>query len=224
MRSRLFVRLAASSLAVILSSSSLLAAARTGASEPTPAGSRAWLVEQNVGQADAKMDFVVRRPGLVLGTTGTGYTVAIGSGEKGATARLAVTHDGARAVEPAGVDQLQATTNYLVGVDDDAWKRGVTTYESVRSEAIYPGISVAYSGTGSSWTSQYEIAAGADARLIRIDYAGATGVELEGDTVRMMVGGNLVFQTAPYATQVVDGKTHQVTAAFTIDGEGTVGV
>src|SRR5262249_35917510 len=91
--SRLFVRLAASLLAVVLPGSSLLAAAHGRVSKPARATSRAWLVEQNVGQADASAGFLVHRQGFALGTTTTGYTVAIGSGDEGA-ARLEVTHAG----------------------------------------------------------------------------------------------------------------------------------
>jgi hypothetical protein len=40
----------------------------------------------------------------------------------------------------------------------------------------------------------------------------------------MLVGGNMVFQKAPYATQVVGVETIQVDASFTIDGSGGIGV
>jgi hypothetical protein len=224
MRSKSFVRVAASALAVVLSSSSLLAAAHKGASKQARVNSRAWLVEQNVGQTGAQTGFIVHRPGLVLGTTDTGYTVAIGSGDEGQAARLEVTHSGARAAEQAGVDRLEATANYFLGADTSAWKRGVPTFGAVRSEEIYPGISVTYSGSGWAWTSQYEVAPGANLSRLHIAYGGATGVELEGNTVRMMVGGNFLLQQAPYATQTVDGETREVAASFTIDDAGTVGV
>jgi hypothetical protein len=46
----------------------------------------------------------------------------------------------------SGVGRLSATSNYFIGNDPAAWRRGISNYSKAKYESVYPGIDLVWYG------------------------------------------------------------------------------
>ena len=89
----------------------------------------------------------------------------------------------------------------------------------VVAHGVYPGIDVAYYGTGTELEHDFVVRAGADAGRIRLRYSGVEGMAVDGggDLV-LTVAGGVVRQRKPVAYQMRDGKREEVAARYVVTG------
>ncbi len=123
-----------------------------------------------------------------------------------------------------GGEKLPGTTNYFIGNDPRAWRRGIPTYATVRYTGIYPGIDLVYYGNQRQLEFDFLVAPHADARRIRLRVGPPAGLHLaaNGDLVVDTANGTLAFHK-PAVYQTFDGHRHPVAGNFALLGKHTVG-
>ena len=123
-----------------------------------------------------------------------------------------------------GVERLPGRVNYARGSDATAWLTGVPTYASVVYREVWPGIDAVLRGDGATLKYEFHVAPGARPADIRLAYAGANGLRLDGD-------GALVVQTplgalrdaAPVSHQQIDGRRVPVDSRYELGADGEYG-
>ncbi len=179
--------------------------------------------EQNVGQVDARVDFLARGPGYALFLTADAATLALqpagGAAPPGATGSMSrVRLVGADPAAPArGEGLLPGAVNYLVGDDPARWHTDIPNYARVRYTAVYPGVDVAYYGNPRRLEYDFIVAPGADPTAIVLAFDGAEAVTLDaaGDLVLTVAGGTL-RQRRPRIYQEVHGARHEVAGHYVL--------
>src|SRR5438045_1437832 len=95
--------------------------------------------EQNVGQADAEVAYILRGSSYTLMLTSGGATLHAG----GSVVNMNLM--GADlTVRPVGAEPLQTRVNYLIGNDPSLWHLQVPTFSRVEWKNVYPGTDLIY--------------------------------------------------------------------------------
>ena len=123
---------------------------------------------------------------------------------------------GANVVSPSGMDRTDTYFNYFVG-QQDAWRSGVSAYETVAYENLYDGIDLLTWGQRDSLKYEFHVAPGVDYGQIQVSYDGIDGLWLD-DTGELHVQTALgeLIDEAPYIYQQLDGQQIEVPGEFTL--------
>ncbi len=137
------------------------------------------------------------------------------------TTQFSVGFDGANLVTPVGMDRTDTYFNYFVG-EQDAWRSGVSAYETVAYENLYDGIDLLTWGQRDSLKYEFHVAPGADYHQIQVSYDGIDGLWLDdaGELHVQTALGELIDE-APYIYQQLDGRQTEVAGEFTLIDEST---
>jgi hypothetical protein len=195
--------------------------------------------EANVGQTNARVDYLAHAAGGTVFLTPTAAVYAMQersavSGQqsaglpsaapevRGTNAGVALYMDlvGANPqARAAGVNPLPGTVNYLTGRDPAKWHTDVPTYGRVEYANVYRGVSLSYYGGPGGLEYDFTVSPGADPHAIALYFAGAAGVEVngQGDLVVHTAAGDLV-QQKPSAYQQTGSGRQDVTSRFVTDG------
>lgn len=210
----------------------------------SPLGNLPLSFEPNVGQTDASVRFMVHAPGTIFYFTPSEVVLDIAS-QAGQTKVL---NDAASQQKPQsnvlrlqfinanshpeieGGASLPGKVNYLLGNDPSRWHTGVSTYEDVTYNSLYPGVDLNYASSNSQVKGTYTVAAGTDPCQIRWRYGGANGISVtsSGDLqVRLKAatpGANpvIVTERAPVAWQEIRNKHVPVPVQYVLAADGTV--
>ncbi len=188
--------------------------------------------EANQGQADARVRFFSRGPSYSLYFTDSGAVLAltkaapvhkrfapvvtdvIGMELTGAGSSLSV----------AGSDRLPGNANYFLGSDSAQWRSNIPTYAKVRYAQVYDGVDLVYYGNGRQLEYDFVVAPKANPGLIRLHFAGATGLSLTptGDLTVQAKDGHVVFH-APLVYQENEGRRQHIPGKFTLLSDNSVG-
>jgi sugar lactone lactonase YvrE len=202
------------------------AAAQGGSSTPEVDHAATPLAfERNVGQTDARVDFLARGSGYGVWLTDGDAVLALDDGNGGGhVLRLDVLGTNA---DPGamGEDALGAYTNYLVG-DSSSWRTGVDSYGAVRYDDVYAGIDLRYYGNGHRLEYDFIVEAGADAGAIRLAFDGTQAVTIDarGNLVLTLdeAERTLTFE-APVAYQEGALGREAVFSRYVLLDDGSVG-
>jgi len=128
--------------------------------------------------------------------------------------------DGAnRNARISGTQLQRSTTNLYIGNDPSKWRSGVPNYGRLEVPELYPGVDLAYYGTGAQLEYDLMVKPGADARQIRF--------HLQGADANLNRGGDLVselIQKRPTAYQIAaDGSRRTVDSRYRKNADGTYG-
>jgi hypothetical protein len=178
--------------------------------------------EPNVGQTDAAVDFLTRRPGYALFLTSREAVFAFDGEDDAAVLRVRL--DGARDGAPAaGEGPLPGRVNYLIGRDPAGWHVGVPTWGRVRYAGVYPGVDLVWYGNGAELEYDFVVAPGADPGAIRLAFDGASRAALaaNGDLL-LEVAGRQVRQTRPVIWQETAAGRREVEGGYVLDGGAAV--
>jgi hypothetical protein len=185
--------------------------------------------EPNRGQADDDVRFVGRGNGFALLLKSSEAVIAMrpASGEPSQKSihRVSMKLEAANASPLVfGTDKLDGRVNYLIGDDRSKWVRDVETYSSVCYAAVYPGVDLVFHTTERQLEYDFNLAAGADPRAIRLRFDGADEVKIgsDGALVIRTAAGDLKHQK-PVAYQDVEGERISVAAEFTQPRDGAIG-
>lgn len=143
-------------------------------------------------------------------------------------ALLRVRFEGSNAaVRVEGAERLSGVVNYLVGNDPAQWRTAIPTYEQLVYRELYPGIDLTYAGAGGALKGTFQVAAGADPRVIRWRYAGASEVRLEAGELRVYVPGAkdrpYLVEHQPVAWQERAGQRVPVSVSYAAQRDGMFG-
>ncbi|MET0622577.1 MAG: SBBP repeat-containing protein, partial [Pyrinomonadaceae bacterium] len=190
--------------------------------------------EANVGQTGRAAKFLARGSGYTLFLSETGAVLRLRGAEaaggevksardaRDATLRFKL--EGAnRSPKISGVGELAGKSNYLVGSDARRWRTGVSAFEKVKYESVYPGIDAVYYGRQGRLEYDFVVAPGANPARIRLAFDGARATRIDegGDLVITTDVGD-VRQQRPVAYQERDGARTEVASRYLIDARGRV--
>jgi beta-propeller repeat-containing protein len=201
--------------------------------------------EANQGQTDRQVRFLSRGPGYTLFLTPTEAVLSLkepgagrpakgerrrGKGETETpslsalspqpsaltTLRMRLVGANSRA-RVSGAGKLPGTVNYLQGRDPQQWRTGIATYRQVRYEAVYPGVDLVYYGNQRQLEYDFLVAPGADPGQIRLAFAGAQQVRLDGrGDLLLATPGGTVRQHKPFVYQLIQGKKRAVPGKYVL--------
>lgn len=177
-------------------------------------GSGTVYFEANQGQTDEAVDFLTRGDNGTLFLSAADAVLAMNTAS-GETDVLTTALDGAKeGLTATGEDKQQGTVNYLIGDDESGWVTDVETYKKVRYEDVYEGIDLVYYGNrAGDLEFDLQVAAGADASQIKLDYSGADSItktaqgdlEIDTGTAKVVQKAPLVYQETAEARVLVPG-------------------
>jgi hypothetical protein len=190
--------------------------------------------EVNRGQADPRAEYLARGAGYTLMLTRAGALLSLKShvgeavkgGEAARAETLRLSFPGANpAARPAGRGLAETRSNYLKGRDPAEWLTGVENYERVVYERLYEGVDLVFHGSASRPEYDFRVAAGADARPVRVRFDGARGIRLDREgTLVLRTRAGEVRQPRPFAYQEDgEGRRTQVACDYVLGRRGEVG-
>ncbi len=223
----------------------LLACATTFFGEQPPAANRTKVnaeygklplsFEANLGQTDPSVRFASQGQGYSLFLTDSGAVLSLSKeAPVGADKRRAhnVTTDVIRmelagkshGVKVTGADQLAGKVNYFIGNDASKWHSNILTYSKVKYTGVYPGVDLVYYGNQRQLEYDFTVAPGADAKAVRLHFAGADELALSGngDLTVSAANGEISFHK-PIVYQIRNGKREAVDGHFTLLGKADLG-
>ncbi len=205
-----------------------------------PALRRATLAfERNEGQTDPRVKYLSRGDGYALFLTpneavfslrkalrektpyGRTHLSQPDKGEKaeGAVVRMQLVGGDPKAQETAFA-KLSGTSNYFIGNDQSKWRTGVESYEKVGFRDVYKGVDVVYYGNQKRLEYDFVVQPKADAKAIRLRFAGAKRVKVlaNGELALDLGDGSLQWRV-PVAYQISSrGERVRVPAKYTLKG------
>jgi gliding motility-associated-like protein len=126
---------------------------------------------------------------------------------------------GANRVVPIAEQQFAHYLNYFVGNDPAKWKSEVKAWKVVHYPNLYNGIDLKIYSTGTGMKSDYIVKAGASPSTIQIAYEGVDKIFVMKDgRLNIQTSVNEVFELAPYAYQMIQGKKVEVTCQYELKG------
>jgi hypothetical protein len=191
--------------------------------------------EANQGQTDAQVSFLARGSGYSLFLTPdqavlrlqklsadprAGAGLPAGPGEV-----LRMQLVGANpAPQVAGLYELAAKSNYLIGNDPRRWHTDVPNYGRVAFRGVYPGVDLVYYGNQGQLEYDFVVAPGADPGAVRLAFQGAEAITLdaEGNLVLHTAGGDVV-EHAPVLYQEAGGVRRAVSGHYVLVGADQLG-
>jgi len=127
------------------------------------------------------------------------------------------------AAEIVGEEELPGKSNYFVGNDPEQWRTDVPHYSRVRYRDLYPGVDMVFYDNGGVLEYDFVVAPGADPAQVRVQFAGAAGMELDatGNVILHTAAGHLV-QRAPAIFQEVAGSRVEVAGGYALEDDGSL--
>ncbi|HYR78301.1 MAG TPA: SBBP repeat-containing protein [Pyrinomonadaceae bacterium] len=167
-------------------------------------------------ELENKRQFLVRGGDYRMLLSSTGASIAVKSRDRARLLRM--TLQGANpASESSVLEPLEGKRNYLLGNNPAKWRLNVPTYSRVRFDEVYPGISVIYYGREGRLEYDFQVAPGADHRLIKFAFNRELRPRLtaEGELVLRFNGGEL-RQPAPIIYQEIGGTRQLVAGRYVL--------
>jgi uncharacterized protein (TIGR03437 family) len=123
----------------------------------------------------------------------------------------------------SGVGKLHTTSNYFIGNDPAAWRRGVSNYSKVKYESVYPGIDMVWYGNQQMLEHDFLIAPGADPSRIKLSFTGTDKVSIDGDGALVaQAGGEDLRMLKPHAWQESNGGRRAVNCEYSLSDKNQV--
>ncbi|WP_186343128.1 SBBP repeat-containing protein [Allochromatium palmeri] len=113
---------------------------------------------------------------------------------------------------------LHTRMSYFVGNDPSRWRAGIQAHDSVRYQAIYPGIDLVFRGDGQRLVYDLELAPGADPSQVRLAVSGIKTLALDaaGNLVMTLPDGSELRQQVPHIYQEVAGERIRIDGGFSV--------
>jgi hypothetical protein len=189
--------------------------------------------EQNVGQADAAVRYLLRAGAVQAGFASGGFQLMLSDSpprpgqsgqadpirDAGTTSVVAVDLVGASASAPVGAIPSDTAVSYFKG-SPDQWLVGVPTFQRLTYPNAWPGIDVTYERSPgvSGLKSTFVVAPNADAARIHEAWRGVSDARLlEDGTLELRTPNGMLREAVPVAWQArADGGRDVVGARFAL--------
>ncbi|HWN09688.1 MAG TPA: SBBP repeat-containing protein [Pyrinomonadaceae bacterium] len=130
---------------------------------------------------------------------------------------------GANANANVSGEQAAGRVNYFTGNDQSRWNTDIPTYSKVRYTEVYPGIDVVYYGNQRQLEYDFVVAPGRDPQAIKLEFAGADKIEVNGEgELLLSLGASVVRQPKPLIYQEVAGERRIVAGGYTLDSDKAI--
>jgi hypothetical protein len=120
----------------------------------------------------------------------------------------------------AGEQKLSSVTNIIKGRDRASWRGNVANYGRLAAHDLYPGVDLAWYGTGRQLEYDLIVAPGADPRRIRMRFE---GIEARIDDEGNLVAGILHRRPVSYQ-ETPDGARIPVESRYVRHADGTFSI
>lgn len=198
-REVLFVAIAFLILAILTTTTGLVGAATTDQTfDSLKSDSSPIYFEQNLGQFDASVEFLVRgsRSPVFLSAEQAVFVISSNAfpnsdvtqakfgpvrdpRASSATAVYMVLKGSSPSATAVGVNELEHKTNYFIGNNKEDWRTDISNYERVRFSSIYDGIDLEwYSCNGGGLQPKFHVDDSTDLDQIQWQIEGANSVVL----------------------------------------------
>lgn len=201
--------------------------------------------ESNQGQADPQIDFISRGKGYSIYLKPSEAIIALNmatdkvtSGKPLYEPKSLWRENGKRehalvkmklvganvAPRVRGVERLNEQVRYFIGNDPTKWQADVPTFAKVSYQEVYPGIDLIYYGNQRRLEYDFNVAAGADPRAIKLTFEGVKALEIDGqgDLILRTPSGD-VRQHRPVIYQEVGHVRHVVSGHYVVTSDNQVG-
>ena len=166
---------------------------------------------------------IADRPPSSRGTSdrlaGLAATLADPERQRGVVVRIVF--EGARSVEPRGIDEVSGRSHFLLGRDPARWRTDVRSFREVVYPGLYEGIDLRYRVSPEGLKYEFLVAPGSDPASIRIRYDGVDAIRLESGGVVAKTGVTDLQDSRP--TSYEDGG-REVECSFALRGPLSVGL
>jgi uncharacterized protein (TIGR03437 family) len=194
--------------------------------------------EANQGQTDARVKFTARGPGYAVFLTADEAVLRLRKRERASkktaeqqmadqpveSAALRMKLAGSnRSSQVSGIGKLQTTSNYFIGNDPAAWRKGISNYAKVKYEAVYPGIDLVWYGNQQLLEHDFLVNPGANPSRIKVSFSGADKISIddEGALVLRAEGEDLRL-LKPHAWQESEGSRRTVDCDYRLSEKDQV--
>jgi hypothetical protein len=196
--------------------------------------------EANAGQTDPRVKFLAHAPGYTLFLTDQEAVLSLTAGPP-APHTLALHSRQPEALRPAravrlkfvgastpsaidGHDQLPSKTNYFIGNDPKQWHTNVPNYSAVEYRDIYSGVDAVFHGDNRRLEFDFDIAPGADPRVIALEVDGARRIRLNraGDVVLVMDAARDLVMAKPSIYQQLPEGRREIAGHYVLDAHNRI--
>jgi hypothetical protein len=172
----------------------------------------------NAGQVDPSVRYLAQGPGYAFSFTSAAAAFTLVSGTRGVALEMGFV-DAGPDVELVARGETPGKVNYSLGNDPARWRSGLSTYEELVYRDLWPGIDLAFRGTGGALKYEFTLRPGASVEDIRLVYRGADDVRLATDGgLRINTAIGVLADSAPMSYQEIDGKRVSIDSRFVLDG------
>jgi uncharacterized repeat protein (TIGR01451 family) len=177
--------------------------------------------EINRGQTNSRVKFFSRENGAEVFLTADTAVLRL----KDSRYQFTLQFQGANSTSIVkGRDQLPGYKNYLLGNDPSKWQTNVPTFRSVVYEEIYPGVNLTYYGNRRDLEYDFELAPGADPRVIRLAFDSHVRPSLAQNGDLVLKGGKTeLFERKPVVYQEINGERQMIEGHYVLLGNREAG-
>ncbi len=156
--------------------------------------------EPNRGQAARPIEWVARTPEVGLAFTSVGVEIQLGGDPR---AHVGLKWAGANPkARFEAIDASLDNTSYYYGADTSRWVPNVPHYRRLAWRDVYPGVDVIFYGHQGKLEYDLVVAPGADPSVIRLAFAGVSGVRINNR-------GDLVVEAGKSSFEMQKPKLYQ---------------
>ena len=116
-------------------------------------------------------------------------------------------------------DETSGYYNYMQGRDRSKWKGGAQGYHHITYTNLYEDIDLLLYSKDELLKYDLKVHSYANPAEIKMHYHGATALSLQKGKLIVQTSINMIQEQAPYAYQIIDGKTVEVACRFTLNGD-----
>jgi hypothetical protein len=194
--------------------------------------------EPNQGQTDPRVKFLSRGTGYALFLTADGAVISLrgsnpdrargsrvlSEAQTNGSSSVTMQLKGANQVSRVtGSEELPGKANYLLGNQPPNWRVNVPTFAEVRYESIYPKIDLVYYGNQRQLEYDFQLAPGADPRLIKLGFSGSKLRLDHGGKLRLKTASGTVTLLKPVSYQMIRGERKFVATRYVQASNNEVG-
>jgi len=202
--------------------------------------------EENIGQADSRVQFQLRRPRynvfvtgdslvtvldspkrtVLSGTNGPdGKTSSADSSKQFGTAIEMIFADRSAAASIVGRETLSTTANIYVGADSARWKTGVPLHAMLHHRALYPGVDLALISDRGRLSYNFVLRPDGDITSIKLKFRGLKAISVtdDGRLALTLPDGGQLFHSAPKFVEYVGGEQKKRSGKFRLLSDYRVG-
>jgi uncharacterized repeat protein (TIGR01451 family) len=194
--------------------------------------------EANEGQIDARVKFMARGAGYSVFLTGDEAVMQLHKQElkTEGTAELRTAETPVESValrmklagsnsssRVSGIGRLSSSSNYFIGNDPAAWRKGISNYSKVKYESVYPGIDLVWYGNQRLLEHDFLIAPGADPSRIKLSFSGMDKMSIDGEgSLVLRAGDEDLRMLKPHAWQESTGGRRAISCDYSLSEKDQV--